>query len=108
MHFTSLNHFLTKGTEALAKGPIALILLEDDVEIGSSIRHHIDAGFKSVITFGVPDIDLPDDLPANVHRVDFDATVRDAQVIIVNAVIEKAPSQWMYYCYNTEYIFFPF
>lgn len=108
MHFTSLNHFLTKGTEALAKGPIALILLEDDVEIGSSIRHHIDAGFKSVITFGVPDIDLPDGLPANVHRVDFDATVRDAQVTIVNAVIEKAPNQWIYYCYNTEYIFFPF
>ncbi|MCO4847764.1 MAG: hypothetical protein KC448_07295 [Yoonia sp.] len=108
MHFTSLNHFLSEGTAALAKGPIALILLEDDVEVGSSIRHHLDAGFKSVVTFGVSDIVLPDDLPANVHRVDFDATVRNAQVTIVNAVIEKAPGQWLYYCYNTEYIFFPF
>ena len=108
MHFTSLDQFLKEGTLALAKGPIALILLEDDVEVGSSIRHHLDAGFKSVVTFGVADIDLPDGLPANVHRVDFDATVRDAQVTIVNAVIEKAPGQWVYYCYNTEYIFFPF
>ncbi|MFT4743322.1 MAG: hypothetical protein ACI91Z_001297 [Yoonia sp.] len=108
MHFTSLNQFLKEGTAALAKGPIALILLEDDVEVGSSIRHHLDAGFKSVVTFGAADIDLPDGLPANVHRVDFDATVRDAQVTVVNAVIEKAPGQWVYYCYNTEYIFFPF
>lgn len=108
MHFTSLDQFLKEGTLALAKGPIALILLEDDVEVGSSIRHHLDAGFKSVVTFGVADIDLPDGLPANVHLVDFDATVRDAQVTIVNAVIEKAPGQWVYYCYNTEYIFFPF
>ena len=108
MHFTSLDQFLKEGTLALAKGPIALILLEDDVEVGSSIRHHLDAGFKSVVTFGVVDIELPDGLPANVHRVDFDATVRDAQVTVVNAVIEKVPGQWVYYCYNTEYIFFPF
>ena len=108
MHFTSLDHILSDGAAALAKGPIALILLEDDVEVGSSIRHHVDAGFKSVIVFGVPDIEIPDDLPAFVHRVDFDATVRDAQVTVVNAMMEKAAGHWMYYCYNTEYIFFPF
>lgn len=108
MHFTSLDQFLKEGTPALAKGPIALILLEDDIEVGSSIRHHLDAGFKSVVTFGVADIDLPDGLPANVHQVDFDANVRDAQVTVVNAVIEKVPGHWVYYCYNTEYIFFPF
>jgi len=108
MHFTSLDQFLKEGTLALAKGPIALILLEDDVKFGSSIRHHLDAGFKSVVTFGMVDIELPDGLPANVHRVDFDATVRDAQVTVVNAVIEKVPGQWVYYCYNTEYILFPF
>ena len=65
-------------------------------------------GFRSVVTFGVVDIDLPDGLPADVHRVDLDATVRDAQVTVVNAVNEKVPGQWVYYCYNTEYIFFPF
>ena len=27
---------------------------------------------------------------------------------IVNAVIEKAHGQWIFYCYNTEYLFFPF
>ena len=108
MHFTSLDQFLKEGPLALAKGPIALILLEDDVEVGSSIRHHLDAGFKSVVTFGVVDIDLPDSLPADVHSVNLDATVRDAQVTVVNAVNEKVPGQWVYYCYNTEYIFFPF
>jgi len=108
MQFTSLDHFLTDGAATLAKGPIALILLEDEVEVGSTIRHHIDAGFKSIITFGVADITRPDDLPAHVHHVDFDATQRDATLTVVNSVIEKAPKQWLYYCYNTEYIFFPF
>ena len=51
MHFPSFNALVTDGAAILAKGPIALILLEDEVEVGSTIRHHLDAGFKSVITF---------------------------------------------------------
>ena len=108
MHFNSLDNFLRNGAAALANGPVALILLEDDAEVGSTIRHHLNAGFKSVITFGIPQITRPDDLPAHVFHVDIDATDRDAVCTIVNAVIEKAPDIWMYYCYNTEYIFFPF
>ncbi len=108
MHYPSLAAFLTDGKAALAKGPIALILLEDDVEVGSTVRHHLDAGFRSVITFGVPDIRLPDNLPANVHNVDFDMASKDALLKVVNSVIELAPAQWIYYGYNTEYIFYPF
>lgn len=108
MHFPTLDAFLTDGTATLAKGPIALILLEDDVEVGSTIRHYVEAGFKSVIAFGLADIALPDDTPDNVHKVDFDLSQRDALLGVVNGVIEKAHGQWIYYGYNTEYIFFPF
>ena len=108
MHFKDLNHFLSEGKSALASGPIALILLEDTVEIDSSIRHHIEAGFISVVTFGAFEIDCFDNFATNVHHVHFDATAQGAQVTVVNAVIEKALSQWIYYCYNAEYIFFPF
>lgn len=108
MRFKDLKHFLSEGTSALATGPIALILLEDTVEIDSSIRHHIEAGFTSVVTFGAFEIDCFDNFPTNVHHVHFDATAQGAQVTVVNAVIEKALSQWIYYCYNAEYIFFPF
>ncbi len=108
MQFDSLSHLLSDGAQALAKGPIALILLEDSVEVGSTIRHHVDAGFKSVITFGIADITRPDDLPSHVHHVNLDATAQNATTTIVNAVIGKAAGQWLYYCYNAEYIFYPF
>lgn len=108
MNYPDLDTFLTDGKAVLAKGPIALILLEDDVEVGSTIRHHIDAGFKSVVVFGVADIALPADLPKNVHHVNVDMTGRDALLRVVNGVIEQAHGQWIYYGYNTEYIFFPF
>ena len=32
----------------------------------------------------------------------------DSLTDAVNAVIERAPGQWMYYCYNAEYLFHPF
>lgn len=108
MQHKSLDAFLTDGKEALAKGPIALVLMEDDVEIASTIRHHLTAGFRSVIAFGAPNIEIPDDMPDNVHRVDFNVSQKDALLEIVNKVIARAPSQWIYYGYNTEYLFFPF
>lgn len=108
MHYSSLDAFLTDGRATLAKGPIALILLEDEVEVASTIRHHLDAGFKQVLIFGLFDIARPDDLPANVHHINFDMAQRDALTTVVNRVIPLAQGQWVYYGYNTEYIFFPF
>ena len=36
MHYTSLSHFLKEGADALAKGPIAMIFAEDEVEVDST------------------------------------------------------------------------
>jgi hypothetical protein len=43
-----------------------------------------------------------------VQRVDYDATAAGAVEAAVNAVIAAAPGQWIYYCFNAEYLFFPF
>jgi len=108
MQYSSLDAFLNDGKAALAKGPIALILLEDEVEVESTIRHHLAAGFKSIITFGLFDIARPDDLPGHVHHVDFDMSRPDALTTVINRVIAHAHGQWLFYGYNAEYIFFPF
>ena len=108
MLFPNLDNFLLNGAATLAKGPIALIFLEDDVEVASTLRHNADGGFRSVIAFGVADIQLPEDLPPSVHKVNFDMSESNALTRIVNAVIEKAHGQWIFYGYNTEYLFFPF
>ena len=59
----------TQFAATLVKGPIALIFLEDDVEVASTLRHYADGGFRFVIAFGVADIQLPEDLPPSCMRL---------------------------------------
>jgi hypothetical protein len=108
MIYDSLQAFLDKGQGVLAKGPVALILMEDDVEVDSTIRHHLDAGFLAVAAFGPANIVLADDLAGRVHRVYCDTTEEDATTRVVNGAISAAGGAWLYYCYNAEYLFFPF
>ncbi len=108
MHHASIDAFLKDGKAALAKGPVAMIMVEDDVEVATTLRHHQQAGFASVIAF-MPDLfDLPRDLEASVERVNYDPSIEGAVPAAINRVIEAAPNIWMYYCYNAEYLFHPF
>ncbi len=108
MHYTSVRDLCAKGTRHLAKGPVALIFAEDDVELGSTVRHHLSLGFASVITFLPPAFALPDDVAAKTARVDHDV-LADSYVAAVNSIIDAAPPRtWLYYCFNAEYLFFPF
>jgi hypothetical protein len=108
MRFTSLADFLAQGARLMAKGPVALILIEDEVEIATTIRHHLDAGFKAVVVVGDPGIPFPADLDGRVIRVDFSLATENALTQVVNGCIKAAPGTWFYYCYNAEYLFYPF
>ncbi len=108
MRFASLADFLKDGREALAKGPIAMIFAEDEVELASTIRHHRVAGFAQTIVFMSDDFVLPEELEHLCWRVSYDMTVEGALETAVNAVIEAAEGVWLYYCYNAEYLFHPF
>lgn len=108
MHFPSLSALISDAHRYLAKGPTALILIEDDVEVASTIAHHANAGFANLIAFCAPDRSLPTDLPEKLHRVDFDVSAEDALQLITNEMIKALPDQWLYYCYNAEYLFYPF
>jgi len=108
MRYDNLNDFLGRGGAALAKGPVALILVEDLVEVASTIRHHQQAGFASIVVFGPEAMQLGDDPARAVHAVTHDMTADHACETVVNAVIGAAPGQWLYYCYNGEYLFHPF
>lgn len=109
MIYASLEDFLQTGKSVLAKGPVALIFVEDEVEIGTSLRHHLDCGFKAVVALMPDAFDLPSDVAERVHRVPFDCGPTEAVVEGVNRVIAAAsPGCWLYYCYNAEYLFYPF
>lgn len=109
MTFASLDDFLRRGTDLLAKGPVALLFIEDGTEIASSLAHLRDAGFRQILALTPPGLDLPADLPANIHRIDCATQAEAAVPTAVNAMIAAAPeTTWFYYGYNAEYLFHPF
>jgi len=107
MRFSSLSRF-TRADAALGKGPVAIVIAEDQVEVESTLRHHLERGFATLIVFALPDIVLPADLEETVLRVDYDTKTADAFVVAVNAVIPRAHGLWLYYGFNAEYLFHPF
>ncbi len=108
MRYSGIKDFLSKGRDALAKGPVAMILVEDEVEIDSTIRHYLEIGFKPVLVFMPESFSLAADTKPQVHRIDYDMTRPGALEDAVNAMTNAAPGLWMYYCYNAEYLFYPF
>ena len=106
--FASLEAFLKTGREAVAPGPVSLILAEDDIEVDSTIRHHLDLGFGTVAVFADPAISITDDLAARVLRVDCALSATGALSRIVDGAIEMLPGRWIHYGYNAEYLFYPF
>ncbi len=108
MRYSSLEDFLTTGTAALAKGPVAVVLVEDEIELGSTLRHHLDIGFREVLVVMPAAFALPGDVADRVRRIDHDVQFHGDGFAVVNRLIGAAPGVWMYYCYNAEYLFFPF
>ncbi|KZY46367.1 hypothetical protein A3731_09620 [Roseovarius sp. HI0049] len=108
MRYSSLDAFLMNGAALLAQGPVALIFIEDEVEIDSTLRHHVDLGFKQVVALMPPAFPLAADVGRRVIRVDHDVKRAAGFTEIINRVIAAAPGTWLYYCFNAEYLFFPF
>jgi hypothetical protein len=108
VQYPSLSDFIAKGAAILAKGPIALIMAEDPVEVDTTIRHHLNAGFRAVILLAPDALAVPAELAELVHRVSYDVHGDAALPDAVNAVIDAAEGTWIYYCYNAEYLFHPF
>jgi hypothetical protein len=108
MNFSSLDACLTDGKALLAKGPIAIVFAEDPTELATTLRHHLSAGFLQVLLLAPKEIDLPKDVDAKVHRVNYNVHAEGALFDAVNRLIATAPGIWFYYGYNAEYFFHPF
>ena len=71
MRHKPLDDTIASGAEGLCQGPIALIFVEDSVEVNSTIKHHLGLGFGAVLVFAVHyiTIDLTDD--EVVHHISY-------------------------------------
>lgn len=108
MKHNSLDDFLAAQGRALAKGPVAVVMAEDQVEVDTTLRHNAQAGFVQQILLADDGIAVDPALEAEVHRIRFDTHGDNALVTAVNRLIRAAPGVWLYYCYNAEYLFHPF
>lgn len=108
MHYSGLDDLIKRNGTALQEGPVAIVLVEDDVEVDTTLRHHQQAGFTTVMALMPEDFILPRDLAETILRVDYDMSQPAAMEKALNTLIDHMAGQWVYYCYNAEYFFFPF
>jgi hypothetical protein len=103
-----LSTLLSSGDDRLQSGPIALIFAEDDTEVLSTLTHHIDLGFKLIVLFADEHMVLEEDLPDTVVRVSLSFSHQSAVIDTINRINSRLADAWIYYCFNAEYMFYPF
>ncbi len=108
MRHSGLTEFLTRAHGIIGKGPVAVIMAEDMVEVETTVRHHQTAGFPVVVLLAPPEITLAAKVEDSIHRIDHDVHVEAALVTAINQLIEAVPDVWLFYGYNAEYLFHPF
>lgn len=108
MHYADTNAILADAGKTLQGGPVGLIFIEDDHEVASTLAHMGKLGFGHLIAVCNAQTTLPDDVPENLHRLDCDVTADGILQTVINSLITALPGAWLSYCFNAEYIFFPF
>lgn len=109
MIHNSLDDCLSRFKPTPPKGPVCLILAEDEVELASTLRHHLALGFGTVILLAPPDFALRAEIETRIQRVTHDVFAEAALPEAVNRLNAALPAgTWVHYGYNAEYLFFPF
>ena len=108
MHYPNISALIGDAGKSLQGGPIGLIVIEDATETASTIAHLAMMGFGHLVAISGADTVLPGDVPSNLHRVDCDVTADGILQEVVNGLIKALPGTWLYYCYNAEYLYYPF
>ena len=108
MVFESLDQFLAKAVAGLPKGPVAMIFVEDRVEVASTVVHHCQLGFSTVIVLAPKGFAFDPNWPEAVRCVRYDVFAENAVTSAVTRISAALPGRWCYYCYNAEYLFYPF
>lgn len=108
MRYASIADLLNRAGPSLARGPLSIVMAEDEVELASTLSHQLKSGFRDVALLAPEGIEIPSDLEERIHVISHDVFAEAALPEAVNLMIDALPGTWMHYCYNTEYLFYPF
>lgn len=106
MRYRNLDEAI--GANVFKKGPVAVIMAEDATEIGSTLAHVRKLGFPSVLLLTHDEIEVAAVDEAPIHRITHDVHAENAMPEAMNRLIAAAPGVWFHYCFNAEYLFYPF
>lgn len=112
MILQSLNDLKRLGRGALGKGPVAILIAEDEVELKATATHLLNLRFGKLVLLAPEGMQAADEIASDKgdtvvlvrHPTRQPGTAADA----VNTVIPLAPGTWLHYCFNGEFLFFPF
>lgn len=108
-NFLSLKEYLGKSPKDISKGPLAIILVEDEIAVAETLVHHQKLGFRHILALSPEPIALPAESAGKVTNLHWQTRRPAAHVDAVNAVNQAVPAgTWIYYCFNAEFLFFPF
>lgn len=111
MDFDTLDQFLATRPGTFGKGPAAMVIAEDRVEVASTLDHVRSLGFRQVFVLAPPNLvvpPMPEGATAQQHIIRARSRAPGTTQAAVNALIDKMPGAWLHYCYNGEYLFYPF
>ncbi|ANT59767.1 hypothetical protein AYJ57_04905 [Salipiger sp. CCB-MM3] len=108
MQYSGLNEALKQGVTGSGKRPLGMIFCEDQTEVNTTARHLMQLGFSPVLLFMPPHLTLSPDVAERTARIDFEPHHPGAVQRAVSRVAAAAPRRWMHYCYNAEFLFYPF
>lgn len=111
MIHNSLSDFAKLPAGQLGPGPIALVVAEDATEVESTVAHLLGLGFAKLILLAPEGLDDPARYGEAAGRMEIIRhTTRKPGTVVeaVNVLIDRAPETWLHYCFNGEYLFFPF
>ena len=113
LDYSGLEDFLGRAGPVLARGPVAVLLVEDPVEIASTLIHLGRCGFRATVVLLPAAIPLPPDLPdgtaARLHVIRWNTTADATLTRALNPILQITPeTTWLHYCYNAEYLLYPF
>lgn len=107
--FLSLQAYLAQKPKEIAKGPLAIILIEDDVAVAETLLHHRKLGFKHMLVLSPEPVKIPEECSGKATNLEWQTRRPAAHVEAVNTVNRAVPEgTWLYYCFNAEFLFFPF
>ena len=77
--------------------PVALIFVEDNVEIRSTIAHHLMRGFRAILFFVPHGIPHPAAFAPQAGSIRYHTLSEEGVDRAINRVIRRVPNTWMYY-----------